>query len=73
VWGEVDKKISAIVRNHPKIIVGDFIITGTPGTQTRVDTKAMTPEHRKLYESESPTWKKGIVNIKDQTGTGVTE
>ena len=73
VWKELDDKIGLIVRNHPKIILGDFIVTGTPGTQTRVDSKAMSKEHRALYEKETPTWRKGIVNVKDVKGSGVLE
>jgi len=67
-WKEVDDRISDIVRGHPKIILGDFIVTGKGGTQDRIDTKAMTEDHRKLYLKTSETWRKGIVNIKDQQG-----
>lgn len=73
VWTEVDKKISAIVRGHPKIIVGDFVVTGTPGTQTRIDTDSISDEHRKLYEKTTPTWRKGIVNVKDTSGVKEAE
>ena len=48
-------------------------MTGTPGTQKRVDVDTMSKEHRALYEKETPTWRKGIVNIRDVKGAGVTE
>jgi CRISPR/Cas system-associated exonuclease Cas4 (RecB family) len=73
VWKEVDDKIAGIVRNHAKIIVGDFIVTGTPGTQKRIDEAAMTPDDLKKFKREFPTWRKGIVNVKDTKGSGVTE
>jgi len=72
-WKEVDERISEVVRGHPKIIIGDFIVTGTPGTQTRVNTKIMTDKDRKKYETTTPTWRKGVVNVKDQAGAGAPQ
>jgi CRISPR/Cas system-associated exonuclease Cas4 (RecB family) len=73
VWNEVDKKIALIVRNHPKIIIGDFIIAGNPITQNRIVEDLIPPDDLKKYKRDIPGWKKTIVNIKDQSGTGVTE
>lgn len=73
VWKEVDDKIAAVVRNHPKIIVGDFIVTGTPGTQKRIDESLMSPDEVKKFKRDFPTWRKGIVNVKDLKGSGVSE
>jgi CRISPR/Cas system-associated exonuclease Cas4 (RecB family) len=68
-WEEADERIKSIVRGHPKIIIGDFIVTGTPGSQERVNSKvvnALPPEERAKYLMTIPTWRKGIVNVKDQ-------
>lgn len=73
VWHEVDEKIKAIVHGHRKIILGDFIITGNPQDQNRIQESLMTPEDIQKYKKKVPGWRKVIVNIKDQKGMGVAE
>jgi CRISPR/Cas system-associated exonuclease Cas4 (RecB family) len=72
-WKELDEKIAAVVRNHPKVIVGDFIVTGNPTTQNRLDESLIPPEELKKYKRPVPGWRKTIVNVKDAKGSGVLE
>ncbi len=72
MWDALDKKLQAMVKGHQKIIIGDYIVTGNWIPGTRVDQKAMSEEHRKLYEKDSPSWRKLVVNVKE-TLPGIKE
>lgn len=73
VWAEVDKKIANIVRNHSKIVVGDFIVTGVPTSSNRLVEELIPPDKLKTYKQDVPGWKKTIVNVADVKGSGVLE
>jgi len=65
-YKEVDEKVSDIVKGHPKIILGNFIISGKWIKQDRVDSKSMPPKVKAKYVKESVYWKKDVVNILSQ-------
>jgi len=65
-YKEVDERVSDIVKGHPKIILGNFIISGKWITQDRIDSKSMPPKVKAKYVKESTYWKKDVVNILSQ-------
>lgn len=62
----LDDKISDIVKGHPKIILGNFIISGKWISQERINSKIMPEKVRKKYLGETTYWKKDIVSIRAQ-------
>jgi hypothetical protein len=61
---EVDARVKEIVRGHPKVIVGDWIVSGKEIEQHRLDTKAMPDDVKKQYSKAVTYWRTSIVNVR---------
>jgi len=61
---DLDGRISAIVRGHSKIIIGDFVISGKWVTEIRLNQEAIPAKTKKKYMKDNTYWKKKITNLK---------